>query len=112
MRYYGAIGFSKSTIEVCPGVWDEVVEEKKYSMTITKDFVSYSDVNEINSDININNQVSIIADVYAQRFAHKIKYVELNGIKWKVKSFDIKRPRLVLYIGGLYNERPGINTAP
>jgi hypothetical protein len=104
MRYYGEIGFSINAIETKPGIWDEHIEKRKYYMNVTKDFVSYNDVNEINPDININNQVSIIADADTIRFAHTIKYVELFGVKWKVKSFDIKRPRLNLYVGGLYNE--------
>ena len=51
----------------------------------------------------ISNLISIIADPYAYKSFHSMRYVEFMGNKWKVANVEIQYPRLILTIGGLYN---------
>jgi len=58
----------------------------------------------VNDDISISNQISIIADPFANNNFHAMKYVVFMGAKWKVSEVTVEYPRLILSIGGLYNE--------
>ena len=57
-----------------------------------------------NDDIRINHRISILADPFAMKHFHSIRYVEWMGVKWKVTSVDpTKYPRLTLTLGEQYN---------
>ena len=56
-----------------------------------------------NDNLKLNNQFSTVADPYAQQNFSDIKYVEFKGTKWKVVCAEVKYPRLLLTIGGVYN---------
>jgi hypothetical protein len=101
-RFYGAIGYGV-TEETKPGVWTETILEKTVYGDIVKNTKRYDANNNVNSDITINNQFSIIADSYALENIHLMKYVKYLGTKWKISSVDIRYPRLILTTGGVYN---------
>lgn len=105
-KYHGKVGFVV-TDEITPGVWKEIVTEKEYSLelkTISNRFVS-PDNNTLYNDITLNNQASVIADPYLNSHFPSIKYVELNNVKWRVKSVDAtKYPRLSLMLGEVYTD--------
>lgn len=103
-KFYGNVGFVK-TDEKEDSVWETVTEEKPYFGELTKNTLRYENQNKINDDINISNNVSILADEFAMKNLQFIKYVILNGFKWKVSSIDIAYPRLNLTLGGVYNEQ-------
>ena len=64
-----------------------------------------SSSDKLNDNLNITNQFSIVADAYAYQNFHKMRYVEWMGAKWKITSVDAtNRPRLILEVGGVYNE--------
>lgn len=103
-KFRGAIGFAES-VEKEPGVYVEKIVKKTYSgdLHYNRRRLEYS--GNINDNINISNEISIIADPYATHHFHTMRYVEFGGAKWKVSNVDAtKRPRLVLTLGGLYNE--------
>ena len=56
-----------------------------------------------NDDLTVNNQISIIADPFAYQNFHSMKFVELYGARWKIKNVEVKYPRLILTVGGVYN---------
>ena len=58
----------------------------------------------LNDDINVANEISIVADPYANQNFHLMKYVEFMGTKWKITTVEVQYPRLILSIGGVYNE--------
>lgn len=102
-RYYGSIGFIE-TVETEPGVWEPTVIERKYSGDVTNTGRrSTSNPESINDNIIFSNEISIIADPYANRNLHSIRYAEYMGAKWKISNISIKPPRLILTMGGLYN---------
>jgi len=51
----------------------------------------------------MNNSISILADAYASKNYHQIKYVVWDGVKWNVTSVTVGRPRLTLELGNVYS---------
>lgn len=105
-KFYGAIGYALQ-IESKPGVWIDEVIEKNYRGDIILDQRRWQSDEKVNDNINIDNSISIIADEYAYNNIGGMKYIIWNNVPWKIQSFSINRPRIVIQIGGIYNgERP------
>ena len=101
-KYCGKIGYF-TTYEKVPGVWvDQIVERISYG-DILRNTRRLERSENLNDNINISNQISIVADPYAFENFHHIKYVEFMGIKWKVTDISVEYPRLLLTLGGEYN---------
>lgn len=101
-KFYGEIGYAE-TVETKPGVWTDQIVERMYSGDLVRNFKSVQSADTLNDDINVSNEISILADPYAQQNFHSMKYVKFMGTRWKIKSVDVKYPRLILAIGGVYN---------
>lgn len=102
MKYSGKIGFADE-VEKEPGVWLPDIVEKHYFGEVSR-FIAKSDQDaEVTVDQNVNNEISIIADTYAMKHIAGIRYICWLGVKWRVGTVQINYPRLVLSIGGLYN---------
>lgn len=101
-KFYGPIGFAE-TKETKPGVHEELVVERKYFGDLLRNTRRLQSADQLNDNINIANEISIVADPYANDHFYAMRYVELNGVKWKVSNVDVKPPRLVLTVGGQYN---------
>ena len=101
-KFYGCIGFAV-TEETRPGVWEEEIKEKKYFGDITRNTKRYQTGEGLNDDVNITNEISIVADPFANENFQAMRYVEFMGTKWKINSVEIQYPRLILSIGGVYN---------
>ena len=101
-KYYGAVGF-KSTTETSPGIWEELIIEKKYYGDVTRNVLKNSGDNTVNGEINISNELSIVSDGYALENFYSMIYAEFMGAKWKITNIEVRYPRLILTIGGLYN---------
>ena len=101
-RFYGKIGYAV-TEETTPGVWVEVITERPYYGELVRNTRNLHASEILNVDVMISNGISIVADPYDNQNFHAMRYVEFMGTKWKVRSVDVKYPRLVLNIGGVYN---------
>lgn len=104
-KFYGTIGFvtTKEDPEN-PGIWIESTVEKHYCGDLVRNLRRlYTTSNTVNDSINISNEISIVADPYAQQNMYAMRYVVFNGAKWKIETIDVEYPRLRLSIGGLYN---------
>ena len=102
-KYYGNVGYAEM-VETAPGVWVEDIVERPYYGDILRNFRRLEGSQEINDEVNVSNEISIVSDPYAYEHYHKIRYVILHGIKWKVTSVDASGyPRLVLSVGGEYH---------
>ena len=101
-RWCGVIGYAE-TLEIEPGVWSEEFTERKYYGDLLRNSRRLQGSQQINDDITISNQISILADPYAVQHLHAIRYAELFGSKWKVSSVEVQYPRLILELGGIYN---------
>lgn len=101
-KFYGPIGYTRPT-ETKPGVWKDVITEKNYRGEIVLDQRRWRAEEKVNDDINLDNSISIIADAYAYENIGYMKYIVWNKTAWKIQSFRINRPRIVIQIGGIYN---------
>ena len=101
-RWCGVIGYAE-TLEIEPGVWSEEFTERKYYGDLLRNSRRLQGSQQVNDDITISNQISILADPYAVQHFHAIRYAELFGTKWKVSSVEVQYPRLILELGGIYN---------
>ena len=102
-KFCGVIGYAV-TKETEPGIWEEQIVEVEYFGDVIRNSRRFSGPAKVNDDINISNQISIIADPFANNNFHAMKYVVFMGAKWKVSEVTVEYPRLILSIGGLYNE--------
>lgn len=104
MRFYGKVGYVTSG-EVRPGVWaDDDVVERTYSGDVTRYTRHLQGTENLNDNLNIRNQISIVADPYAYEHFSEIRYVYWMNAKWKVPSVEVNYPRLILTIGEVYKE--------
>lgn len=101
-KFYGNIGYVE-TVEIEPGVWDEQVTERPYYGDLTRNTSRYQSSGEVNDDINISNNISILADPYATNNFHHMRYAVFMGTKWKITNVEVQYPRLILTLGGVYN---------
>lgn len=103
-KFYGKIGYVE-TVETTPGVWqNKIVAERNYSGDLNRINRRIESSGNLNDDINIANELSIVADPFANQNFHLMRYVEYMGTKWKITSVEVKQyPRLVLILGGVYN---------
>lgn len=104
-KWYGKIGF-ESTVEDTPGVWVEKIEERPYFGDVLRNFRRWQNGEYLNDDLNVSNQISVVADPFAYQNFHSIRYVEFMGARWKVSSVEVQYPRLILEVGGVYNAQP------
>lgn len=102
-KFSGVVGFAMSE-ETSPGVWTEEIVERSYKGDVIKNFIRWENGQQLNDNLNLNNSISIVADAFAFEHIGVIRYVKWMGSVWKVTGIDVQRPRLVLTIGGVYNE--------
>ncbi len=103
-KFYGMIGFVK-TVEDPPdsSVYKQVPTERPYSGDLMRNSRELQPSNQVNDNITISNQISIVADPYANDNLDSMCYVVLRGKKWKIKTAEVQYPRIIISIGGLYN---------
>lgn len=101
-KYYGKIGYG-ITEETTPGVWKSIIKEREAYGDIFKNSKIAESSDKVVDNIKISNQISIIADPYAQQNFQNIKYATFMGTAWKVTSVEVQFPRLLLILGGVYN---------
>lgn len=101
-KFYGAIGYAV-TEEAKPGVWTEKIIEHVYYGDLTRNTRRLQSADQLNDNIDVANEISIVADPFANENFHSMRYVEFMGAKWKVTSVEVQYPRLILTLGGVYN---------
>lgn len=102
-KFFGPIGYAIS-IETRPGVWKDSIKERDYKGDVIRNTSRWNSSDDsTNDDLTLNNQISIISDPFAMNHFHTMKYVGWMGANWKITSVEVKYPRLILSIGGVYN---------
>lgn len=104
-KFYGKIGFVEVKEDPDnPGVWSEETIEREYRgelIRVSKRLQTSS--NSVNDNVIISNEISIVADPYANDNMYAMRYVIFGGAKWKIETVNVEYPRLKLSIGGIYN---------
>lgn len=101
-KFYGKIGYAE-TLETSPGVWQEQITERDYFGDLNRNTRTAQSSNQLNDNINISNEISILADPFANQNFHLMRYIEYMGTKWKITNVEVQYPRLILTVGGVYN---------
>lgn len=101
-KFFGVIGYAE-TAETAPGVWKEQITERKYYGDVIRNTRALQSSDQLNDNINVSNEISIVADPYANQNFHAMRYVEFMGAKWKISNVSVQYPRLTLTLGGVYN---------
>lgn len=102
-KFCGVIGYAM-TNETEPGIYEEQIIENEYYGDVIRNTRRLKEAAKVNDDINISNQISIIADPFANHNFYAMRYIVFMGVKWKIVEVEVQHPRLILTIGGLYNE--------
>jgi len=105
-KFYGKVGYGV-TVETAPGVWEDTITEISYFGDVVRNTRKLQDGQYVNSDISVNNSISIVADAYANAHFFAIRYVEWAGTLWTVSDVEVQSPRLLLRLGGVYNGPKG-----
>ena len=101
-KFRGVIGYVK-TKETAPGVWTDKVTKRTKTFEIVRNMSNWQPGESANDELKLNNQFSTVADPYAQQNFSDIKFIEFKGPRWKVSCAEVKYPRLLLTVGGVYN---------
>lgn len=102
-KWYGNIGYA-TMVEIAAGDWAEkIVARPYYGDSIRNTRLLQQNSNSTNNNVNIGNQLSIVADPYANDHIYDMRYAEFQGNNWIITNVDVQFPRLILTLGGLYN---------
>lgn len=101
-KIYGKIGYGQ-TVETSDGVYEETMTVRNYYGELLRNSRALQSSDSVNDNINIANQISIIADPFANNNFHSMRYIEFMGSKWKITNVEVQYPRLILTVGGVYN---------
>lgn len=101
-KFFGVIGYGETT-ETAPGVWTDHITERQYYGDFIRNTSRLQPSQQLNDNIDVDNQISIVADPFAMQHFHLMRYVEYLGAKWKISSVEVQYPRLILSIRGVYN---------
>ena len=101
-KFYGKVGYVHPR-ELSPGVYDNTPIEYPYYGDVLSNYRNLDDGGQINGDITVNNMISIVADALSYDHFFAMKYVWWMGTRWEIKKVEVKRPRLILTLGGVYN---------
>lgn len=103
-RFSGMVGYAQSLPDPeFPSVYvDTVVERKRYGDVI-REHSKWQPNQNLNDDLEITNRVSIVADKFSLENMGNMKYITMYGQRWSIKSVTVEHPRLIVYLGGLYN---------
>lgn len=104
-KFYGEVYYG-DTVENPeePGVWNTELTSKKYFGDVTKNYRRLENSDKVNDDIMVSNIISIVADAYAFENFAKIRCISWAGNLWRVSTVEVAPPRLLLTLGGLYND--------
>jgi len=103
-KFHGIIGYVKSEeSETAPGAYKDVITERPCSGDILRNTKRWESGEKVNDNLTIDNRFSIITDEFAISNIHFMRYLKIMGSSWKILSFEIQRPRIILTVGGVYN---------
>lgn len=101
-KFFGPVGYAMHT-ETAPGVWKDAIIPHNHYGDVLQNHMRPQSTDNVNDNIVVSNQISIVADPFAMSNFHNIKYVDYMGTRWRITSVDVQYPRLLLTLGGVYN---------
>lgn len=102
-RFHGGVGFSIVNDDQDTGIAGSTIVEKPYFGRVLEHARRWTVEENGASDLTLGNQIAITANDFAFQYASAIRYVFYMGKRWQVTSMRIKRPEIILTLGGVYN---------
>lgn len=102
-KFHGLVGYGV-TKDMGHSVYKIVIEDHPHYGDILENRVSWQQTSNLNDDQRVTNKISIVADAFAYKNFSNIRYVIWMGTKWKVTDISVSRPRIILTLGGVWNE--------
>lgn len=103
-KFYGNVAYGV-TEQTSPGVWEKRIMTRKYRGDVLRPNTRRLAATEnVNDNLKVTNVISVMADAYAYLHFTDIQYIEWMGVKWKVETAEVRRPRIDLTLGGMWNE--------
>lgn len=107
-KFYGRIGYGESVEDPADsGIWVDQITERSYFGDVVRNTRQLRQGDNLNQDLNVRNQISIVADAYANDHFFAIRYLEWAGTLWTVTDVEVQAPRLILTLGEVYNGPTG-----
>lgn len=107
-KFSGLVGYV-TQVESKPGVWtpdesSKMMRGDVISQSSTNGNGSHiADTGKINDDVALNHRVSLLGDNYAFNNYFNMKWIQVGGAKLQITSVELRRPRIIITVGGLYN---------
>lgn len=106
-KFAGVVGYAEGPVETAPGVWKDVIVERKHRGDVIRNSRKLEEADKVNMDLSVGNSISIVADAYAREHFWAMRYVKWSGVLWVVSNVTVEHPRLILRLGGVYNGPTG-----
>ena len=101
-KFAGLVGYVNQE-ESAPGVWTPVEQTRTMKGDFYMESSRHQNGDKVNDDISLNHRISLMADEWVMKRYPLMRWIEIDGIKWEITSVELKRPRIVVNVGGLYN---------
>lgn len=103
-KFYGTIGYI-DTEETEPGIWVAKETARPYYGDVIRNTAQFVTSGGANDNINVTNEISIVADPFAFKKFHNMRYIQYadSDVKWKITKVEPKHPRIIISVGGIYN---------
>lgn len=102
-KFAGRVGYI-SQEESVPGVWTPIEKIRQMKGDFYMESSRHQNGDKVNKDISLNHRISLVGDAYAFANYYAIRWIEIDGVKWEVISLEVKRPRITVNVGGIYND--------
>lgn len=103
MRFCGTVGYADIDVETAPGVWEAQMIAREYRGDVIRSARRLESTTLLNDNVTLENSFTIVADAFAYENFSKLRYVSWNGENWTITNVEVRRPRLVLTIGDIWN---------
>jgi hypothetical protein len=102
-RYHGKVGFLLVDDDQTTGISNDLPVERPYFGRVLEHSRRWQGSDMVTDDLQLGNEIAIVANDFAYKHASAIKYCEFMGQYWTVNSVRIKRPEIILSLGGVYH---------
>lgn len=102
-RYHGKVGFLLVEDNQTTGIVKEIPVERPFFGRVLEHSRRWQSSDMVTDDLRLGNRIAITANDFAFKYASAIKYCEYMGGLWAVTGIDIRRPEIVMTLGGVYN---------